>query len=237
MIIERINTTNKMTMEINIKNLNKPQYTSLIRTLYTATRIDHFVYENKKYRECSNQWSDEDDTPREPYDPDQECTAYMNDGEEGEESEDDDICYFKPSVFPVYDGSVIYKINFHIDTLKDYLNDIESPTIKNVFKNIIEFIQSGNKLTDINFTGYNSIVLKNICGINPDHRGSTHCNLAVNYEETYQLTKLNLNQLIVGMYRIKSHKFDYNYEMFISCSKKIEPNNRLVIEFDFDHGS
>ncbi len=223
-------------MEINLKDIcdlqdeldgeEEDPLTEFIQFLYNISTLDHFVHEGKKYLECSNSWSSETDTVREAHDIDTDCSSYM------------DECELEPTVFPVSNASVMYKVNIDLDEdINDIMNDISVVSIKIIMTNVVTFLQNGGKTSDIKLVGFNSITLKNNCGINEDHRGSTHCNLLVDYEEKYQLIKLNLNQLLVGLYRIKSHKFDKNYEMFCSCHHEIEAHNKLLLKFEFDHGS
>jgi hypothetical protein len=209
-------------MEINLGNLNNKELTDFLSILYNATELDHFVNDGKKYKECTNSWDRGNTKNREPHDKDRECKG---------DSYDD--CTFRAKIRPI--GNVIYKVNIKLSKLKseDYakLNEIFKD-IRTVFKK-----DKSASINDIKLVGFDTIELKNTRGENDDHRGSTHCNLRVDYEDSYKLTKLNLTQLIVGLYRIKSHKFDKWYELFSDARISVKNGSNLVISCGFDHGS
>jgi hypothetical protein len=45
--------------------------------------------------------------------------------------------------------------------------------------------------------------------------------------------------ILTGFHKMKSHKFDYWYELFCACNLKLRINefDTLIIECDFDHSS
>jgi hypothetical protein len=80
------------------------------------------------------------------------------------------------------------------------------------------------------------ITLMNCSGINDDHRGSDHTKIILPFQEQYVLKNNSLKELIKGLYKIKSHKFDKWYELFSTA--KVEFYSReIFIKLDFDHGS
>lgn len=84
------------------------------------------------------------------------------------------------------------------------------------------------------------VTLHNGCGINDDHRGSDHTDIYLDFNSTWVLTGPTLRDLVEGLYRVKSHKFDRNYEMFIEATLKClgqDGQRELHVHLVFDHGS
>lgn len=153
----------------------------------------------------------------------------------------------------------LYSGNFNLDDLysKDDLylfdSDISHYDIKltdkydktkdldDESKKIILDLYANNKIAmeEVKFISGYDIVIKNKCGFNDDHRGLNHTLIELPF-----LTKINLGKkftlkdLIISNSNLKSHKFDYWYELYTGCKvKKNIKSNAVSIELKFDHGS
>lgn len=73
---------------------------------------------------------------------------------------------------------------------------------------------------------------------NHDHRGSDHCLLptTTDFINNVELTNPTLEDLAITLYRMKSHKWDYYYELFCDCEIEYE-KDKLILKLGFDHGS
>ncbi len=97
-------------------------------------------------------------------------------------------------------------------------------------------------ISNIKFISNSNIIITNKTGFNNDHRGLSHTLIELPF-----LTKINLGKeftledLIISNTNLKSHKFDYWYELYTGCTiknnKKAKNNKSVVIELKFDHGS
>lgn len=83
------------------------------------------------------------------------------------------------------------------------------------------------------------VTLINKCGIDYNHRGSDHTDIELDFHEKWVLKDNFYKTFVDGLYRIKSHKFENNYEMFGGIDNvEIDRENKTIeIYFDFDHGS
>jgi hypothetical protein len=87
---------------------------------------------------------------------------------------------------------------------------------------------------DIKFVADADVTIVNNCGINEDHRGANHTLLYLPFVESVSLGReFTFFDLLTANSNLKSHKFDYNYEMF--CKAFI--NEQGQVELEFDHGS
>jgi hypothetical protein len=87
---------------------------------------------------------------------------------------------------------------------------------------------------DIKFVADADVTLVNNCGINDDHRGSNHTLLYLPFVESVKLGReFTFFDLLTANANLKSHKFDYNYEMFFEAFI----NEQGQVELMFDHGS
>lgn len=81
------------------------------------------------------------------------------------------------------------------------------------------------------------VKLINADGINPDHRGSDHMFVELDYNRSFTLKKNTLGEFVEGMYRIKSHKTDKWYELLFCHVKCVEKKGEITFVLNFDHGS
>lgn len=145
-----------------------------------------------------------------------------------------DDLYSKDDLYLFDNIDSYYNINLtdEFDKTKDL--DDES-------KKIILDIYANNKIDmgEIKFISGSDVVIKNNSGFNNDHRGLNHTLIELPF-----LTKINLGKkftlkdLIISNSNLKSHKFDYWYELYTGCNvKKNEKSNTVSIELKYDHGS
>lgn len=112
--------------------------------------------------------------------------------------------------------------------------------LRTKIKNLLLEIENVNKnidITNIKFICNKKIKILNKRGINKDHRGSDHMLIKLPFEKEVCLEKeFTLEDLIIRLITIKSHKFDLWYELYC-CSKCEIIEDELVINTSFDHGS
>lgn len=112
--------------------------------------------------------------------------------------------------------------------------------IQDILKKIDNFIKSdyNNLINYVHFIFSDPVKIKNITGINPDHRGSDHLPINLEWKQTVKLTSvITFEELITSAYDIKSHKFDKHYEAFycdVQCQKT---DKDIIINVSYNHGS
>ena len=206
-----------------VMDVNRDNLEEILKYVYDNTRIHHVVYKNRKYYERTNQWSwIHENNQRDNDDPDVECDEYM------------DACTAHPSIFPgpLQIEYVIEKIGNDIDFIAEGYDDTD--------EKIRQFSMIANlplkKVLIV--SDYKKFRFINHCGINKDHRGSNHCKIDLPFEDriTIELPK-TLYKFAQVCYRLKSHKFDHNYEMFIGLNSSVSGKHGLTVVTKFDHGS
>ncbi len=110
-------------------------------------------------------------------------------------------------------------------------------------KKIHEFIFDSKSTPEIQisrivFLMKKPLTITNTSGFNFDHRGSDHIPIDLPFEPSIKLEdKFSFKELVDSMYRIKSHKFDYWYELFCGVNKVTSNTQSIKIYVNFDHGS
>lgn len=190
----------------------------LVRFSYETTKFSHIIYKNKEYYPRTNKWY-RGPTPRpeSKHDRDEECDGYYE-------------CQTNPSIYPKKSSEPEYVIEYDYNKLDD---EPEEPyKIPKLIKKIGKC-----KIHNISISGYDAIIIKNIAGVNGDHRGSDHCKVYLRYHSSVELKcPVKMTDFIESLYKIKSHKFDEWYEMYLRSNITIK-KNKLIISIDFDHGS
>lgn len=93
------------------------------------------------------------------------------------------------------------------------------------------------KPEEITFVAPTNIIIKNDCGINDDRRGADKTHIALPFKSRVNLNKqFTLKDVLVANSQLKSHKFDYNYEMYCSAECEYTPN-AVIVDINMDHGS
>ncbi len=132
--------------------------------------------------------------------------------------------------------SIIYNIGFNVDCADAGYFE-EEDDAHAVYTMLMEKCE-GKTLSDIKLK-FGDLHLINSCGFNEDHRGSDHTMIKLDFHDDYELPDMcSLEEFANACYRLKSHKFDYWYELFCGCSvTRDEDNNTVTITISFDHGS
>jgi hypothetical protein len=124
--------------------------------------------------------------------------------------------------------------------IDEYYGERSDKFKKSVYDIIMNMLNNLDLNTSFDIGSCDQIMFKNIRGINYDKRG-TRDNILLPYHEKYTIDcPFTLDEFLTGYHKIKSHKFDYWYELYGKCKLKFEKINdleTLVIECDFDHGS
>jgi hypothetical protein len=226
---------------------NSQIFDELIRAIFNRISIQSVEYQGKKYYETGSSWGGslgEGDPPERPdYDPDVECAGYIEYGDVSEhlkelysqespqfpfievENPKDIIYHFQNIDIPLLNGvDVICDID-EVDHNFKLLDEIENYSPENIV------LTGGGSLE--------KIVIENMSGVNDDHRGSNHCRLEVPYEREVELTlPVKLTDFIEALFRIKSHKWDFWYELYCDVSIEHEYlSDTMTLQITFDHGS
>lgn len=102
-------------------------------------------------------------------------------------------------------------------------------------------ILSGNALDKIYLQYPKDLILHNKPGFNYDHKGSDHTKLILDFDPNAIIRcnngQLSFEDFADACFRIKSHKFDFWYELYCGVDLLIDSNDKLIADIDFDHGS
>ena len=209
----------------------------LIRYINLNIELKSVSYEGRTYLNRSNRWYDRKEEGK-SYDPDVRCDGYdecIYNNNSDEDSDDRGI----PNKFYVLDSRTIqYNVGYSLvgDNIVDnigYYVEHEDNVPPEWLISIFEEI-SGENLKDIELN-FGKIYLTNPCGVNEDHRGSDHTCIILDFEDEYILYDgCTLYDLAVACFRLRSHKFVNNYEMFLG-SKVVKTDSGYSISMLFDH--
>lgn len=209
----------------------------VISTLYANTNLRYAIGSKNGakiiLKQCANTYTSVDDGD---VDHSQEC---YNDNY-------DDTCRIEQAGFLDFCDEYEYIMNTNsVNTVTDSV--IEQINEQSEEENKIDFSQTDEKYLrylcsnlDCEFLPKEKAVrLHNMSGYNDDHRGSDHTIIELDFCPNYKLKTNTMRELIIGMYKIKSHKFDYWYELFIGAklARSRSNLNDIIIKFNFDHGS
>ena len=154
------------------------------------------------------------------------------------------------------DGEIAKKIHTYL--LKEFDNYFNKKTNNNTLKSICTSFIINNNINYENITvsdlidyidnnkqktikdlklNFHSIYLINTSGVNNDERGNNTFKTQLDFHDTYILrNSISLLDFIDALYRIKSHKNDYCYELYCGVTVKIY-QNILLLTCKFAHGS
>jgi hypothetical protein len=186
--------------------------------VYSNTYLHHVRYQEKDYYERSNVWSKKMESRERPlHDPDNHC-----------DSTDKITCDVPPELVPDDDTDVGYIIQKYD---------------KSIFRSIVTDIKiNGKRLAELDpdrvllFSSISSIIFWNASGSNPNHRGSTHCQLHLAYEGVIAMDMpITLYQFATICYRLKSHKFNSIYESYERCDIHSRDKNITMINVYYHH--
>jgi hypothetical protein len=90
---------------------------------------------------------------------------------------------------------------------------------------------------DIVFTSPQPVIIRNRSGFNHDKRGSDRTLIHLPFHKKVNLKKrFTLHDVLKANTKLKSHKFENNYEMY--CDATCEASDEsIVVHLEFDHGS
>lgn len=191
----------------------------LLKYVADVTQFHHIELNGLPYYETSNMWRSFDILERPDYDPDTPCSDYFKCEHNATiwPTTNDKIKYFFEHDYS--ERNIIYHHHDKFDR-KRFLIDLARHELKNVL-----------------LTGLDEIKIVNRHGKNSDHRGSDHCKVMLPMCSEVILQKhVTLHDIVVAFYKLKSHKWDKHYEMFLRSNVMI-CGNVANIKLLFDHGS
>lgn len=228
-------------------NLDESIYSShifwsgLVRTIYESYKILYVINKNKKYINGNTIWYDGTEL-RERLENEGIKFAHKNHSCEGY-FYDECECKSKLNRRKVNSNKIkyVFEGKFKFDAKRfneDY--DDENNILKSNIKKILSLIEKTNKkipISNIKFVLDKCVNLQNVNGFNEDHRGLDHMIIELPFETEIKLRKeFTLEEMITATYNLKSHKFDYWYELF--CDTKITiGGDKIDVCLSFDHGS
>ena len=214
-------------MSLHVSASDQKFWHQVFRAINWYYRIDWIHSRGKYYYNCTTIWKDADIKKMilngvVPCHPDRAC-------------EGDHECY-GPHIYGkivVDEFDYVFSGNIGMEDFESYVqDDCDEDPGEDVIHPVIRQIVGDPR--DIKFVADADITLVNNCGINEDHRGSNHTLLYLPFVESVSLGReFTFFDLLTANANLKSHKFDYNYEMF--CETLI--NEQGQIELVFDHGS
>jgi hypothetical protein len=200
---------------LDLTKLTLKEWSTLTHGIFEMTNLDYvFLKETGKkkiFRQRGNMWGGRQ-TGR-------QCKAY------------DTECDFNDRISPT--SHIFYQIALLGDTLDEECPEEES-------KNIWDLLKTAT--LDTSFACNRPIQFKHCFDEpNTDHRGSDHTKLILDWNRFFVLSpkdgKLTLRDIAEAIFRVKSHKFDSNYEMLLGVSEiKVTPT-LITLELGFDYGS
>lgn len=232
------------TIEIN---LDESIYSShmfwseLVRTIYESYKILYVINKNKKYINGETRWYDgtklrerlENEGIKFAH-KNYSCEAYYDDECECKSKLNRRKVNFNEIKY-VFEG----KFKFDAKRFNEDYDD-ENNILKSNIKKILLLIEKTNKkipISNIKFVLDKCVNLQNVNGFNKDHRGLDHMIIELPFVSNIKLGKeFTLEEMITTIYNLKSHKFDYWYELFCDTKIKID-NDKIDVCLSFDHGS
>jgi hypothetical protein len=208
-------------MEISLEQDKKKTFNKLFGFVYDTTTIEYAYTKSNdsitKYYNRNNLWYDDGPSDEE------ECNGYSDC--EFDDCELDD--------YKITKSEIHYKFKYEPKNFNEGLedNDVDDCTLK--------ILQNDPK--DICLKCDKKIVIRNQRGFNYDHRGSDHTKIKLGFGTKIVLTpideKISFEKFIRACFDIKSHKFDFWYELYCGIHKVIEHDNSIEVFVNFDHGS
>lgn len=222
-----------------------------VNCLAHNTDITSILYKDKEYFERENLWINRSKKQDEEYDPDKHNLTKDLQKIETSLTEDLRMGYpkgmetpgYRDTVFPDRKTPIKYNFDFSSD-FNSYDNVKEYKENKKKYKDLLKLFKKNNT-TKIMFT--HNIVLINEHGVNSDCRGGNYCQLYLGndfYKEWKfkKNTEYTISDIAEGLFKLKSHKFDNNYELVFGIKEKerggieIKGDTATVI-LGIDHGS
>lgn len=205
---------------INVPNDNeeniKEFFTDLLKLVYQSYQISYVKHNKKNYFNCTNMWCGGKPKNTIKYcHKDHKCDGYWD-------------CILKKSNIIVNNDKLKYFFEMG--------SEFDGETIHPLVKQILDHLESGNN--DITLKSNQSIKLINNHGINNDHRGSDHTLIELPFYSNVELgNTFEFDEFVKASFEIKSHKFDFWYELYCGVNKIQMSDNSIYVHTNFDHGS
>lgn len=200
----------------------------IIRMIMKSTHLIGAEYIGALYKELPNQWHHRDDFTEEELE--KSCNSYWEcDANFDKINVDSEYIKYiwKQSKYNSVDD-----INYYFECECECKIECECEEVN---ENTYEYLKNlYDKKEQIFFNG--KLHIYNNDGINDDHRHSDHCELNLPFEPEVILQNPTLDELIMALYKLKSHKFEDHYELYCGC-KITNVNDGYKLELEFDHGS
>ena len=195
----------------------------LVSVTYTGNREK---YKNKKFHPRTNMWYFSD-AQRGEHDPDIECECDSN-------------CDLDHIVIGDCNHKTLdYEFKFKPEVADTNYVFQDDENKAKLFVKLSKFLKTKD-FKKISIVSESTIHLRNPFGINQDHRGSDHMAIQLDFNNYFGIEYGTnpLEEFFDAAFRVKSHKFDFNYELFCGVSTRIYPTALAFdLYFDFDHGS
>ena len=150
-----------------------------------------------------------------------------------EDDDDNDYRYDLTFVsYPKPDDKYIYKFN---DQLNFYGDVDDELYITEIHKYLAKYSPKRLRIK-----GIKSLYLSNHRGVNSDARGVKMLDWKLHYWEEYGVgndNDITFDQLIIALYKIRSHKFERWYETFCRINSTSLDGTSLTLDLKFIHGS
>jgi hypothetical protein len=208
------------TITFDESNLGK-ELGLFVRALYNGGTILSVEANGLTYRQRTSEWSHGSGGNRLAHDPDVICNGYFD-------------CELPPPI-EVDGGDITY--NMELGGFDDVVS-YEDEEDENEYGCITALERISDPKKTI-FHQFNRVTVRNTSGFNDDHRGSDHCAIKLDFWDSYEINGpvITVYDLLVALYKVKSHKWDIWYEMFSNVDSHSLENGHLTIEVSFDHGS
>ena len=187
---------------------------SLAGFIYETHALYSFEYDGKEYHNQPNQWyfSEYEGFP---HDPVTRCTG----DDECEFEEGEELVRVKPKK-----GK---KIKYNIDWVGKNFDERSNPLL----------FEIGKVFGKNSILHSRPLILINE-SFNEDHRGSDHTRIILDFPGKVELKgkKTKMTDFIDALFRLRSHKFENWYEMFLRS--EVNSDKKVIIaDVIFDHGS
>ena len=190
--------------EVIIKGYFASFLTDLIKYVLNTVNLTHVTYNGEIYQNRTSRWYSREKTIN-SNDPDIKC--------------DKIFCCKHPPQHVIIDLS--HPINYHFKFDPTKVNELSY--CEPIFiRRLLRFPLS-NVVINVLIPKIKDIMLINLTEYNFSHKGSDHTKIKLDYNRSWHLPiKFNLMDLVEGLYRIKSRKFDQQqYECFSKVGARI----------------
>lgn len=135
--------------------------------------------------------------------------------------------------------NIKYNIEYYSDLCQpDYYEPHDQPQ-HDLYHYIADNVKDPDKTIIRLSSSIKTICLNNTSGYNYDPRGGDRVAIPLDFHDYYEVkNNCLLSAFFAACYRIKSHKFDFWYELYCGVDKTdIKKDGKLMVNITFDHGS